>query len=703
MSITNMLNTALSGMFTAQASMRTTANNISNVNTIGYQRQILRQENIVTGGNSAGVRVTDIQRVVDKFLTAAGLKANSDTQAASVQREFHDRFQAILGDPNSGTTISARIDKVFGDFASLTLNPADRIVRQASLESVTDLAIEISRLSQNIQDLRNDASQRIEEDVRNVNEALTRIHQLNPLIIRQKALGAETAGLETQRDLALADLSKSIDVKTIGHNDGSVTVSTSSGVTLVDQALRQIEYLAPGVVTADTRFSPITIQRLDNSTGLASGSKQDFDGNVISGSIRGLLDMRDGDLRNLSLALGEFSSTFTTEVNRIHNSFSSFPPPNSLTGEQTIVNAAHATNFTGKVTFAVTDASGQVVSETLVDFDGANPADYTALVAQVNTGLGGNGTLALTNGVMSFTAANTANGVVIKDDATAPSARGGKGFSHFFGMNNLMESKVSGDYKTGLTGGDNHNIGSGTTSFQVRDSSGTLLRSYTMAATGTTFNDQITAMSAASALGDFYNISLDTDGQLVFAEKPGFNNLQLSVPSDTTQMNGSELNFSSLFGIGDRFIVEPSRNMNVKEDILLNPEKMALASFNLTAGVGNVALSKGDQSGALAFHTMQNGLFKFDNAGELANLTVTFSQYSAAFLANSGLMGARATARQEDNLALKIEIDQRNSDISGVNLDEELSNMIIMQTSFNAAARLIRSADEMMQTLIDSV
>lgn len=702
MSITNMLNTALSGMFTSQAGLRTTSNNIANVNTEGYQRQVISTENIVVGGKSAGVKVTDITRIVDKFLSSAGLTASSDTNSATIQSDFHARFQAILGNPDAGTTISARIDKVFGTFADLSLNPADRIVRQASLESITDLSIEVSRLSQNIQDLRNDSSQRIEEEIRNVNETLKRIQALNPLIIRQKSLGAETAGLETQRDLAIADLAKSVDVKVLDHSDGSVTVSTSTGVTLVDLSARQLEYLAPGVVTADTRFQPITIQRLDGD-GVPVGSKQDFDGNVKSGNLHGLLSMRDGDLRDLSLALGEFSSTFSSEVNKIHNSFSSFPPPNSLTGEQTVVNAGHATGFTGKVTFAVTDANGVVIDETLVDFDGANPASYTALVAQVNAGLGGTGTLALTNGVMSFTATNASHGVLMKDDDVAPSARGGKGFSHFFGMNNLMESKVSGDYKTGLTGTEAHNISSGSSTFEVRDSSGTLLRTYTMPITGTTFNDQITAMSAASALGDFYNISLDTDGQLIFDEKAGFNGLQLSVPSDSTVINSSPLNFSGLFGIGDRFLVEPSRNMQVKESILLNPERMALSSYDLTAGVGASALSKGDQRGALAFQTLQNGLLKFDAAGEMANLTVTFSQYSAAFLANTGLMAARASARKEDNLALKIEIDQRNSDISGVNLDEELANMIAMQTSFNAAARLIRSADEMMQTLIDSI
>ena len=702
MSITGMINTALSGIFTAQSAMRTVSSNISNVNTEGYQRQVVRQENLVVGGNSVGVRITEVERIVDRFLSAAGLTASSATAEGAVQREFHDRFQSIIGKPDSGTTLSARLDKVFNSFAGLTLSPADGIVRQATLESITDLSIEVSRLAQNIQDLRSEASQKIREEVLNVNEALERIHTLNPLIIRQIAQGGEAAGLETQRDMAVADLAKSIDVKTITHDDGLMTVLTSSGVSLVDLARRELEYVAPGVVTAATNFSAIRLHRLDSLTGLRTGSVQDLDENIKSGSLRGLLDLREGDLNNLSLSLGEFASNFATEINAVHNSFSAFPPPNSMVGELTNVDAAHPTGFTGKVTFAVVNASGVVVDETLVDFDGAPPASYTALLAQVNAGLAGNATLALTNGVMSLTATNAANGVLIKDDAAAPSVRGGKGFSHFFGMNNLIEAKVSGDYRTGLTGAEDHNL-AGSATFEVKDSNGALLHSYTMPTAGTTFANQIANLSAAGALGDYYTIALDANGQLNFTEKPGYNNLKLSVPSDSTSISGTSLTFSRLFGIGDRYNIEPSRDMQVRNSIAIDPQKMSLSSFDLAAGIGNVALSKGDQTGSLAFQGLQGNVVNFDKAGELAQLSVSFTQYSAAFLANSGAMGARATSKEQDNLALKIEIDQRNSDVSGVNLDEELSQMIVLQTSFNAAARLISSAEEMMQTLIDTV
>jgi len=684
--------------------MGTTANNIANVNNENYERQVVRQETLVVGGKSVGVKISAVDRIVDRFLEAAGLTANASAQSASIQREFHDRLQGVIGRPDSGTTLTARIDAVFASFADLTLNPADRIVRQAALESVTDMTIEIARLSQNIQDLRNDASQRMGEEVNVVNEALKRVHAITPIIIRQKAIGGETAGLESQRSEALSEISEVMDIKTISYDDGRMDVLTGSGVTLLNLALRELEYVPPGVVTADTRFSPIKIHRLDPLTNERTGSSSELDPNIKSGRLRGLLDMRDGDLRNLSLSLGEFSATFMEEINHIHNNYSAFPPPNNLTGRATTIDGAHLSNFTGKTTFAVTDSSGKVVAEHQVDFDALSPVNFTTVIANINAGLGGNGTVALTGGKLSFTATNAANGVVIKDDGTTPSQRGGQSFSQFFGMNDLLEAKVSGNYKTGYVGTDAHNlVAGGQLALEVRDKNGLILNSHTMSVTGTTFNDQITTLNAAGGIGDFYTFALDANGEMTYTEKTGFSGLQLYVVSDTTNHNSTAISFSELFGLGDRFRVDPSKNIQVKEGILNNPERMALSSYDLTVGVGNVALSQGDQAGALALHGAQGALLKYGSAGELANMQVTFSQYASALLANAGLMGARATNKEMDASALKVELDQRTADISGVNLDEELAKMVQLQTSFNASARLITAADEMMQYLVDTI
>ena len=45
----------------------------------------------------------------------------------------------------------------------------------------------------------------------------------------------------------------------------------------------------------------------------------------------------------------------------------------------------------------------------------------------------------------------------------------------------------------------------------------------------------------------------------------------------------------------------------------------------------------------------------------------------------------------------------RAASVSGVNLDEELANLVVLEQSFNASARIITVASDMLQELIDSV
>ena len=54
-------------------------------------------------------------------------------------------------------------------------------------------------------------------------------------------------------------------------------------------------------------------------------------------------------------------------------------------------------------------------------------------------------------------------------------------------------------------------------------------------------------------------------------------------------------------------------------------------------------------------------------------------------------------------LALDAEISARVSSQGGVNLDEELSNLILYQRAYGANARVIRAVDELWQTLLNVI
>ena len=146
-----------------------------------------------------------------------------------------------------------------------------------------------------------------------------------------------------------------------------------------------------------------------------------------------------------------------------------------------------------------------------------------------------------------------------------------------------------------------------------------------------------------------------------------------------------------------------ARNLSIRSEILDQPNLLSLGQFDQSVGVGQTALTDGDQRGALALQRLETTLVAFDDAGELQGASVTLSQYTANWLGNVGLMARRATNLEEDNQALQLEIDQRQADVSGVNMDEELANLIVFQNAYNAAARVLSSVQELYDELLNVV
>jgi flagellar hook-associated protein 1 FlgK len=79
----------------------------------------------------------------------------------------------------------------------------------------------------------------------------------------------------------------------------------------------------------------------------------------------------------------------------------------------------------------------------------------------------------------------------------------------------------------------------------------------------------------------------------------------------------------------------------------------------------------------------------------------TFDDYFADAVGRVGMLGAQSRDSLEtQNLIMKQLKDMRES-ISGVNVDEELSNMIKYQHGYAAAARFITTVNSMLDTLIN--
>jgi len=699
MSINAIINNSLTGLFTNQAALRTTSNNIANINTPGYARQVIRQEAIINGATPGGVKIAGIDRVVDKFLVKANYDANADFSRYEVESAYHSRIQSLLGRPDQNNSLSGRIDQVFNSISEVALNPLSSILKESTLSSINQFGAEVGSLAANIQDMRLDASNQISEKIERVNALTQRIESLNPLIIKETLTGGEPGMLIEKRAQALTELSEIVDLNIIDTGNNSVQVSTSSGIALVGASRSVLQYSPPGSVTSSTPFPQITVHQVDGVTGAIRPSNQYLDGELTSGELKGLLNLRDKDLPEIALQLGSLSAGFADELNRVHNMNSAVPAPNSLTGINSGLLGADNHNFTGEAVFAVTDTAGNLVSKVNIDFGVTGPT-INDVVAAVNAGLGGTGTMTFANGVMSLSATNPADGVSISQVSGNESSRAGRGFSHFFGMNNLVEARTPSHYQTGVAGTDNHGFAAGDSMvLELNDINGVKLSDFTLTIGGTSFNDLITQLNG-SPLNTYAVFSLTSSGELVATPKPGVGELKMHVKTDNTARGTTGVPLSAFFGIGDSFRMDSAVDLKVSQVIDSNPSQMALARLDQTALAGANALSIGDQSGALALKELENIPRLYGKAGGLSATTVTLSQYSANLLADLGLRSALADNYKSDNQALSEELTRKSTDVSGVNLDEELGNMVIYQNAYSASARLLSTAKDMFDAIL---
>jgi flagellar hook-associated protein 1 FlgK len=79
----------------------------------------------------------------------------------------------------------------------------------------------------------------------------------------------------------------------------------------------------------------------------------------------------------------------------------------------------------------------------------------------------------------------------------------------------------------------------------------------------------------------------------------------------------------------------------------------------------------------------------------------TFDDYFADAAGRIGLLGEQSGRALETENKIMKKLHEMRESVSGVSIDEELSNMIRYQHGYNAAARFITTVNSMLDTIIN--
>jgi flagellar hook-associated protein 1 FlgK len=198
--------------------------------------------------------------------------------------------------------------------------------------------------------------------------------------------------------------------------------------------------------------------------------------------------------------------------------------------------------------------------------------------------------------------------------------------------------------------------------------------------------------------------TLGANGGITASPKPSYDGYQLFITDDVTQRGTTGTNLSDLFGLGDFHTMEHADEMVIASHVSKDNNLFSLAQLNLAGAVaGDAVVTRSDNSGALNLQALGTKTIDIAAAGYLGAAKSSLSEYSAIILGDMGSRSAHINSLMTDSLSLKEEVDLRKDSIQGVNLDEELSNMMIYQQSYNAAARLITAARELYDALLAAI
>ncbi|HEY4074631.1 MAG TPA: flagellar hook-associated protein FlgK [Herbaspirillum sp.] len=650
--MSNILSIGESALFAAQAQLATTSHNLANAGVAGYTRQVVQQasagaQNMGNGFIGQGTVVNSVTRVYDGFLTKQILTAQTSASAYGAYGSEISQIDNVVGDSDSG--LSPALASFFKGMQDLTANSSTDASRQAVISGAQILAARFNSLSQTLTESRNSVNSQITSNVQTINSYATQISALNSAIAAaQGATGQPPNDLLDQRDQIVASLNKIVKVTTLPQDNGGVDVMIGNGQPLV------LGNQVSTMVALPSKDDPSNLQ-----LGIVSNNVTIPlpDSSISGGVLGGLLDYRTESLTPIQNQLGQIATVLASTMNaqnRLGLDQNGNPGGDFFSVSPPAVIGRTGNSPTAQLSASVTDASKLTTSDYRMTFDGANYT-VTRLSDGTTTNIPGPPTAypvpAPEIDGVTFSAPTMAAG----DSFTVkPTANAAATLSVVLTGNTSIATAAP-----IVTAQNTANTGTG------KISAGSVDKNFLTAPAGTkipltmTFGTTVapalpTNFVLTDGAGNPVTTGVTINGVAVTGSPITY------TAGATVTFQGSSFVMSGAPGSGDSFTV--GANTNGDSD---NRNIQAMAALQTTNTIG------GD-----TYQGAYSTLVSF--VGNKTN--------------EVNVLGAAQQAQVDA-------VTQSQQSESGVSSDEELANMVRYQTAYQAGAKIIQAASDMLNVL----
>ena len=230
----SLLSIGFSGLNASQIALNISAQNIANVNTIGYSRQEAMMGSLSGFGrmdNGMGVEVTGVRRITDDYLVSQHWRSRSATGSSYAFHQYINTTEQLLG--SESMNITKGLDSFFASLSAALDSPETPAQRSQIVSSAGALANRFGQLNESLLTQEKQIDDQLGSTITQVNSYLKQVAELNTQIGEQASKGVNTSALEDSREQIVRELSTFMEVRVNRQSDGSFSLSLPQGQPLV--------------------------------------------------------------------------------------------------------------------------------------------------------------------------------------------------------------------------------------------------------------------------------------------------------------------------------------------------------------------------------------------------------------------------------------------------------------------------------------
>ncbi|EMG36360.1 flagellar hook-associated protein FlgK [Desulfocurvibacter africanus PCS] len=691
--ISNLFSIGANALLNYQTAINVNGNNVANAEAAGYSRRTVDFATRTTtdkyyGQVGTGSIIEAIRRNYNTYIEDQYLGQSADTNYWSTVTSNCTAIESLFVQVEDDSLASV-LDSLWTGFEGVSSDPGGTASRTELLGMAETLTGMLNDLYADMRSEEERMNAEIRDQVNEVNDLLGQIAEVNKSLVAHP----ENTGLQDKRSTLLTDLAEYVDIRTIEQADGQITVQTLEGQTLVDgskaysftvQGPQATASLTPtsgfdgAIYFEGTSSNELQIEFLTSGDTSGGAGAATFKVSMDGGKT--WLSNDDGSVQ--TFAAGDIDHQ--VEIDGVSIWF----------GNAADSSIPATTNIEVGDRFNVVPKTGVYWVKTT-----SNMVNVTPLEGASNRLSGG-----------SLAGLTTSRDKYLGEaqermDALAASLIWEVNYAHSQGAGLSHHQSLLGTYEaeytdralseSGLSFADR--LTGGSLSFALYDEdTGEALGVTSVDFSGvvatdgntySTFDPSVHSLeNVQEAINDTFPGQLTasiTDGRLMLAAEDGY---EFESAGDSTGLLAG-------LGLNTFFAGDDMESIAVNPDLLADAGRVNSGHVN---GAGEI--NEGDNTTSTALAALRDTEITLSTTDW--SMQGSLSECLATLVSKVGGDTATAKTSFEVSFALAQDLYERQQSVAGVNLDEELVNLAKLQDAFEAASKLITTANEMFDVVL---